>query len=168
MVIGVVLIIFLMVYRTIQNSNIDKKRAVTVSSITKDNRLKESPTSSPVNIEENVLSQPIISGEWVWENSEASTFTIKINKVSNYYIGTYFAVAESGMKIDGDVDDTPSFKFDKLNKMEAIVTFKAYFSETTGKAKLKYENDKLLWEIIEEPNGEYYCPNYAVLNRYID
>ena len=110
-----------------------------------------------------------ISGRWGWEkNSEVYTFSVNIIKVDNHYMGTYFAVAESGMKIDGDVEDTPSFKIEDFDNNETVVDFETYFSGTVGKVKLRLENAKLYWEIVEEPKGEHYCPKVAVLIRFTE
>lgn len=159
LIIGIVLITSLIVYST--------KQAFTITN--NDKALKESSSSPAATIEKNKSTNHDITGRWVWEeNSKANTFTVDIIKVDNYYIGTYFAVAESGMKIDGDVEDIPSFKIENFNNKEVIVTFETYFSGTKGKAKLRFENDNMYWEIIEKPKGEYYCPNFAVLKRFIE
>ena len=111
------------------------------------------------------ISQNIsILGKWVWEkDSMEHTFNVTIKKENDYYTGSYCAIAQSGEKIDCGLEGEPSFKIENLNTNEFIVVFKTYFSETIGKVKLRFENNKLYWEIIEEPEGEYYCPNIAVL-----
>ncbi len=170
LIIGLVLITFLITYFTKQASKVDDDMSlVGLPIITNKDKVLEgfSSSSSLMDIKENRPTNYNISGRWVWEkNSEISTFTVDIIKEDNYYIGTYFAVAESGMKIDGDIEDRPSFKIENFNK-EVIVTFKTYFSDSIGKVKLRFDNDKLHWEIIEKPKGEYYCPNVAVLKRFL-
>lgn len=109
-----------------------------------------------------------ITGHWVWEkNSKEAKFSVIITKEDNSYIGSYCAVTLSGAKIDCDVyGDFPSFKIENVQGNEFVVDFKTYFSEATGKVKIRIEGDTMYWEVIEEPKGEYYCPNVAILKRY--
>jgi hypothetical protein len=108
-----------------------------------------------------------LTGKWVWEkNSKEAKFSVFILKDNNSYIGNYCAVALSGAKIDCNVyDDFPSFKIEKAQGNEFIVVFKTYFSEVTGKVKIRIEGNKMYWQVVEQPKGEYYCPDVAVLKR---
>jgi len=112
-----------------------------------------------------------ITGEWVWgKNSKEATFSVTIQKEGNSYVGRYCAVALSGAKIDCNVEDIPvlnfpSFKIENVQGNEFVADFKTYFSEATGKVKIRIKGNIMYWEIIEEPKGEYYCPNVAILKR---
>jgi biopolymer transport protein ExbD len=105
-----------------------------------------------------------LAGKWVWKTNSA-TFSVTIKKEGNAYIGKYCAVAFSGAKIDCDYYDPPAFKIENVQGNEFIVNFMTYFSRTTGKVKIRVEGDIMYWKIVEEPKGEYYCPNVAVLKR---
>lgn len=168
LLIGLGLLAFLMVYLLIHTSILgDVKRLLPTLTNGDEVSEKISSSSSLMDTKENKSIKDNISGRWIWEeSSEVSTFTIDIIKEDYYVIGTYLAVAESGMKIDGDIEDTPSFKIENFNNKEVVVTFKTYFSDSIRKVKLRFENDKLHWQIIEKPQGEYYCPDVAVLKRF--
>jgi hypothetical protein len=107
-----------------------------------------------------------LAGKWRWEkNSKRATFSVTITKKGNSYIGNYCAVALSGA-IDCNVyDDFSSFKIENAQGNEFTVVFKAYFSEASGKVKIRIEGDKMYWQVVEKPKGKYYCPDVAVLKR---
>ena len=48
-----------------------------------------------------------------------------------------------------------------------IFNFKSSFSLTNGKAKISLKENKLIWEIIESPKGEFYCPTHALMMKQL-
>lgn len=127
-------------------------------------------TSAVILIEDGANDAKVLSGfsgDWEWEkNSETRMFFVNIEEKDGYYVGRYSAIAHDGMFIDSDYDDDDySFVIEKLFTDEAIVDFLTYYSRTKGKVKLSILDGKLYWDIIEEPDGLYFCPNNAVLIR---
>jgi hypothetical protein len=114
-----------------------------------------------------------LTGHWVWvEDSEEATFSIFITKEGNAYIGRYCAVALSGNRIDCNDEEIPesnysSFIIKSLPGNEFTVNFKTYYSESTGKVKIRIEGEKMYWKVVEKPKGQYFCPDVAVLKRDI-
>ena len=112
-----------------------------------------------------------LTGHWVWEeNSKEATFSVTIMKEGNAYIGRYCAVALSGNRIDCNDEgfpesNYPSFIIKNLPGNEFTVNFKTYYSESTGKVKIRIEGEKMYWEVVEKPKGQYFCPDVAVLKR---
>lgn len=112
-----------------------------------------------------LMSQKV-SGNWEWEkDSEVSAFSVIIEQMGGHYIGRYIAVAHGGEHIDARLeDDDPSFNIEKPDNGAVIVYF-ITSGGAIGKVKLRFLNDKLYWDIVEEPDGIYYCPQSAVLLR---
>ncbi|MCJ7546483.1 MAG: hypothetical protein MUP30_06610 [Deltaproteobacteria bacterium] len=109
-----------------------------------------------------------LTGRWVWvEDSEEANFSVTIKKEGNAYIGSYCAVALSGNRIDCDDNDPPAFVIKDLPGNEFTVNFKTYYGQGTGKVKIRIEGEKMYWEVVEKPKGQYFCPNVAVLKRGI-
>ncbi|MDD5067318.1 MAG: hypothetical protein PHF84_09755 [bacterium] len=108
-------------------------------------------------------------GIWAWEKNNGSRdFSVKIINNGKYYIGTYCAVVNNGGRIDCSENDTPSFQFKNTQNDIITTEFKTYYTESTGKVKLTFHKNKLTWEIIKEPKGEYYCPKKAILYKIIE
>ena len=108
-------------------------------------------------------------GNWNSEKDNANqTFSVNITKSDNLYTGSYCAIAEAGNKIDCGVEgDAPSFTFSNVKRNQVIVDFVTYYGTEKGKVKLKFQANKLSWEIIKEPEGMYYCPKNAVLIKQL-
>ena len=103
-------------------------------------------------------------GKWAWEqNNDSQVFNVEITKNNAEYVGSYCAVYMSENRIDCSDDDSPSFKFKDEGKKEVVVEFLSYYSDSKGKAKLIYNEGKINWEIVEQPEGGSYCPVKAVL-----
>jgi hypothetical protein len=117
--------------------------------------------------QKNTTNQNIsLAGKWHWEkNDEEGTFSVTIQKEGNTYIGKYCAVALSGNRIDCDYNDPPAFVLKDLPGNEFTVNFKTYYGQGTGKVKIRIEGEKMYWEVVEKPEGQYFCPNVAVLKR---
>lgn len=102
-------------------------------------------------------------GTWCWDNdSKYSTFSITINKKLNMYYGGYFAVAYGGEHID---DNEHAFSF-KITDEHIIKTkIRTGIRNAIGIIQLTINNDKLEWEILKNPKGEFYVPEKAILHR---
>jgi len=110
--------------------------------------------------------QGTFSGNWKWErNSDKGEFTISFSQKGDTVIGNYCAIAQAGERIDCFDKGEYSFRFliSGSNSTRIEFKFKTAYSNTYGKAKITLENNKLLWEIIEKPKGEFYAPLKAVL-----
>jgi hypothetical protein len=108
----------------------------------------------------------IFVGNWVWDkNSKQATFSIKIvHKINNEYIGSYCAVAMGGSRIDCDpIDVQSSFEFIDRGNNVVEFDFISNYSNAKGRARLKYENNQLYWEITKEPKDLFFCPQKATL-----
>ena len=104
-------------------------------------------------------------GNWSWEkNSQDQTFTINIKKIDDTYYGSYCAIAQAGNRIDCGVEgDDPSFRISNVKNNDVVISFKSNYSLAIGKVRLKLVEDKLSWEIIEKPEGDFFCPYNAIL-----
>ena len=69
------------------------------------------------------------------------------------------------LKIDFDPDEKQNISGIVKDNI-AIVTFKSYSWNGTGKARIIYKGDKIVWERIPgTEKGLYWCPHKAVLTR---
>ena len=104
------------------------------------------------------------AGKWCWdEDSNISAFSIVINKIADKYQGGYYAVAQSGNKID---DNNLAFSFIAIQKNIIKTKFKAGISGSIGLIQLKLINDKKIdWLVLQVPKGEIYVPKKAILHR---
>lgn len=114
--------------------------------------------------EHAVANQNDFSGRWCWvRDSDFSTFTIIIKKVSNRYNGLYSAVAYLGDKID-DNDDAFSFKVPLSNTVQTNLN--SVLDKYKGKIQLTLQsNNTLEWRILRALKEETYAPSMAILKR---
>ncbi len=104
------------------------------------------------------------SGQWCWDkDSDVSAFSIVINKVSGMYRGGYCSVTLSGNRID---DNDMAFSFKATDKNIIKTKLKAGITGNIGLIQLENFNDKkLVWLVLQEPKGEIYVPQKAILHR---
>ncbi|WP_207428617.1 hypothetical protein [Pedobacter sp. SYSU D00535] len=103
-------------------------------------------------------------GEWEWEDNDLEhNFVLKIIRSGNYLKGSYCSVMKKGLKIDCAEENAISFAGPIPATTTFIVPFKSAFSELTGKLQLTFDGFNILWEILEQPRGEFYVPKQAIL-----
>lgn len=113
-------------------------------------------------VEKSLFSSDF-SGVWCWEKSDKKrTFSLKIVSGSNVYNGGYVAIAEGGDIID-DNDESFSFPTGEVNVVKTRV--QAGRSGNFGLVQIEMKNNKLQWEVLKEPEGEYFFPDKAVLYK---
>ena len=113
-----------------------------------------------------------ITGNWQMSiKSETSMFNLNLTQNNETIVGEHCCVMRDGNRIDcvdidnDDSDDrkTISGKWDG-NKW--IVNFMSTYCEKTGKAIITVKSkNKIIWRIIEEPDGEFYIPNEIEMVR---
>ena len=109
-----------------------------------------------------------ICGNWKWEKNDAQTFfTLKIKLKNNVLFGRHCYTLNNGSKVDcASLPADTTFKIVKYSYSDSIdVDIKSSFSGNYGKAKIYLMKDKLVWELIKKPEGEYYFPEKAILIR---
>lgn len=113
-----------------------------------------------VNIEEFV-------GDWELENNSPginNTFSIHLQKNSSGVLeGYYCAVVRNGTKIDCSPYKEINIKTVDKQKEGYLVSFESFFGAKNGRALIKVKNNKLYWQIIKEPLGDFYCPKSVYL-----
>ncbi len=105
-------------------------------------------------------------GRWTWDgNSESSTFTIHIDRIESKYVGWYCAVGIYGARIDCSRNKNKFFEFPVtgINIHEFI--FVTNYSGSVGKARITLLDDKIWWDIVDEPYGEHYARKQATLSK---
>lgn len=106
------------------------------------------------------------SGKW---HSEMPTWSFDLNltQLNNKLTGSHCAVLNKGDKIDCVFEDTDiSLSGFVGNSSSVIVTFKSQVSNKTGSASISKINDTTIaWKIIRQPDGVFYIPEHAQLNR---
>ena len=122
-------------------------------------------------IESDEITQTSIDGVWEWvynpnnEDLPDMVFTLNVEKVkNNEFVAQYCAVAQKGNRIDCSTDVEYNVRGVIVNnKVEA--SFYSFFDskKVKGKVELLIENNNLKWNIIKEPNSEYYVPKECIL-----
>lgn len=104
------------------------------------------------------------SGEWCWDkNGEESSFSIKINKVSDLYLGAYDSVAFGGNIID---DNEHAFSFKETTDNFIKTKIKAGITGNVGIISLEIlNNKKIKWLLLRKPQGDFYAPKEAILHK---
>lgn len=105
-----------------------------------------------------------LSGRWCWDKSNnIGSFTLFISKKGDLYKVEYSAVANEGARID-DGEDAFSFKVSDKNYIKT--KFKGGFQASIGLVELRIIDDKTIrWHVLKAPEGEYYFPDNATLNK---
>ena len=105
-----------------------------------------------------------LSGKWVWvKNNKQHTFTINLEKSNENYFGSYCAVAMSGNRIDCSPEKYAN-KF-TYNPTKPEFEYIPNYSRAKGIAKLTVVENKLLWEIIKQPESMHFAPKNAYLTK---
>jgi hypothetical protein len=129
------------------------------------NANKDSQLTNNKLIQNNNTNLYSFEGNWAWDkNNNNNDFSIKIKKEGQFLMGSYCGVFQQGQRIDCN-NDGFSFKLEYPVANEFVTNFKTNFSSANGKVKIKIEKDILIWEVIEKPQGEFYCPLKANLIR---
>jgi hypothetical protein len=104
------------------------------------------------------------NGKWSY-TSDRTSFLLVLTQKQSILSGTHCSTMAGGNKIDCFLDATDiSITGTVTDSNLVTITFKSFFSETSGKATLrKIGPTQIEWTIIEEPKGEFYLPTKAVL-----
>jgi len=104
------------------------------------------------------------NGKWSY-SSDRTSFLLVLTQKQSVLSGTHCSTMAGGNKIDCFLDATDiSITGTVTDSNLVILTFKSFFSETSGRATLrKISPTQIEWTIIEEPGGEFYLPATAVL-----
>lgn len=111
-----------------------------------------------------------ISGSWSWNSEDGGDmFTVDLIKISkDKYRGSHCSVYLHGDRIDcNDVQD--DFTIVLIRKAENIFegSIRSSYSHSTGNVQLQYlqEEDRILFTLTTPPEGEFYIPVEAELQR---
>jgi hypothetical protein len=104
------------------------------------------------------------NGKWSY-SSDRTSFLLVLTQKQSVLSGTHCSTMAGGNKIDCFLDATDiSITGTVTDSNLVTLTFKSFFSETSGRATLrKISPTQIEWTIIEEPKGEFYLPTSAVL-----
>jgi hypothetical protein len=104
------------------------------------------------------------AGRWSY-TSPRTSFLIIITQKESALSGTHCSTMAAGRKIDCYLEATDISITGTVTDANLVtVTFKSFFSETSGKATLKkISPTQIEWTITEAPKGEFYLPSKAVL-----
>ncbi len=112
-----------------------------------------------------------ISGSWFWqaENGEAQ-MEITLSIEGSKYTGHHCSVFQNGDRIDCvDEDDPVSIRIQRTaeNEFEGII--RSGYSTSEGKINLHFdpENETLLFELSEAPDGTYYLPKKGIFKSTV-
>lgn len=108
-------------------------------------------------------------GDWESEeNSNSQTFSITIFKNKKGELeGQYCAVARNGNKIDCSPERESNIKFLRKEKKYFIFSLYSFFGAKGGEVKLEVNGNKMTWEVLKKPEGEFYCPLKSSLIKSI-
>ena len=111
-----------------------------------------------------------LSGTWYWNSTnEKNSFELYLSHtdpstLEGYHCSTFY----DGNKIDC-VEDTEecSLNLTKIGQNIYQGTIKSGFSSTIGTVKLTYDpiHDRIHFELLTEPEGEYYIPEDVYLKK---
>lgn len=122
----------------------------------------KSSTNTQIHGDNDTTLNLSFAGEWVSiENNDKKQFNVSISKNADTYEGTYCYVLNEGDKMDCGEDI--SFEFPVTDQASLESDFKSNFSDAKGRVRLSLIKDSLKWEIIQEPQGEFYCPSKTTL-----
>ncbi len=100
-----------------------------------------------------------LDGQWV---DPVTGFTLNLYQDWKSIYGNHVMVTQDGNKIDS-LDDSIN---GMLNGQTATVQFQSSFSADPGTAQITYlDVNTIQWTIIDPPDGEFYLPFEATLNR---
>ncbi|HUS00725.1 MAG TPA: hypothetical protein VMY77_03315 [Chitinophagaceae bacterium] len=120
------------------------------------------------SLKKKITEQVItFSGNWSYSDKN-SEFNLFLNQKGKSIIGSHCSIMRNGNRIDCAEDSTDSITITGsiVNPNTATVEFRSTFSDKIGKAKItRSSRTKIKWEIIKEPNGEYYIPKMRILSK---
>ena len=107
-----------------------------------------------------------LCGNWKWEkNNDLTYFTLKIKLKKGILFGRHCYVLNKGDKVDcASMPPDTTFSINKYDFSNTLkVKVKSIFSEDYGEASITLVGEKLYWELLKKPTGEYYFPDKATL-----
>ncbi|SJZ40563.1 hypothetical protein [Pantoea eucalypti] len=113
------------------------------------------------------------TGQWSGQQkndngSLYSTLTLKLKQNNNNVTGSYCYVTRGGNKIDCPESNGSNLK-GTANGKKALIEFDSSFGGAKGKANLEIKDNKILWNLIKDPeNGEFYAPEAYSLDKEIN
>lgn len=110
-----------------------------------------------------------IDGSWSWSSEDGDMFTLDLREITdNSYRGNHCSVYLQGDRLDC-YDAADEFTVVLIRKAENIFegSIRSTYSLTTGNFQLQYLplDDILLFTLTAPPEGEYYIPLEAELQR---
>jgi hypothetical protein len=109
----------------------------------------------------------IFSGSWTYSD-KSSQFNLSLNQKGKAVIGSHCSIMRNGNRIDCSEESTDSITVRGIlvNPNTATVEFKSTYADKIGKANItRLNRTKIKWEIIKEPDGEYYIPKNIILSK---
>ncbi len=121
----------------------------------------------PVDTSSTVPATPGSSagfaGQWTWTNDK-DIFTLSLDVDGSKITGHHEAYSQDG-RADVSTDDDVSSINGTVQGGGADVTFRSNHAGVTGKATLRLQGDKLIWEVTSATAGELLIPRKATLVR---
>jgi hypothetical protein len=90
-------------------------------------------------------------------------FDLNILQQGKIVCATFRATAHLGNRVDEDEDATPSI-LGQVEQQFGLVTFHSHWG-ANGHAKIRVENGRLYWDVIDQDGGTSWIPDHAVLKR---
>lgn len=112
------------------------------------------------------ISKAGFTGKW-GTSTKTSDFELTLKQTGSTITGSHVSVMQNGNRLDAGADEKGVTITGVINKAElATVTFTSGYTNKTGTATIKLiAGNKLEWNIVKEPQGEYYIPKHAILSR---
>lgn len=99
-------------------------------------------------------------GSWVLE-SKSLSFTLDLAGDGTKVVGSYSAVTlPKASRVDSDAPMEGT-----VRSGQARVTFTSAYSGKSGTAVMSARGKELRWQVVKEPDGEYWAPRKATLRR---
>lgn len=139
----------------------------------KENTQKNIKTTTESKLSnKEIININVFVGDWIVESSSDKrddTFSLHLFKNKNGLLeGYYCTVTRNGSKIDCSSDQNINIRTIKNENNFTIVSFESFFGAKNGEAKISLVNNKIHWEVLKKPIGEFYCPNSAYLVKKND
>jgi len=113
-----------------------------------------------------------ISGTWYWDfGNYKHSMELDLELVGTELKGYHCSSFYDGNKIDcienNNLLDDCSLLLTQVSLNVYQGTIKSGFSDTEGVVKITYSavTDEILFEVIQDPLGEFYLPNNVTLNK---
>lgn len=108
------------------------------------------------------------NGDWDWDDNgqfyTITDFQVTLVQTGNVIKGQHCNVGMEGRRIDCSLDEFSIVG--TVNNNVAMVDYKSFYSDTSGKATIKLlTNGKIEWLVTEEAPGQTFFPKKAILSK---